>query len=152
MSTEIDDSAMPLVEHLTELRTRLIRAVIVIAVFFVGCFIVAEEIFEILVIPLQWGQPVRRGGGAQLHRAARSSSSCKLKIALFGAIFLAFPVIATELYKFVAPGLYKNERGGFPSVPHRHADPVRAGRLPRLLPHHAAGDGLLPVASSSSAR
>ena len=92
MSTEIDDSAMPLVEHLTELRTRLIRAVVVIAVFFVGCFIVAEEIFEILVIPFQWGQP---GEAVVLNFfALEEFFFVKLKIAFFGAMFLAFPVIA----------------------------------------------------------
>ena len=120
MSTEIDDSAMPLVEHLTELRTRLIRAVVVIAVFFVGCFIVAEEIFEILVIPFQWGQP---GKAVVLNFfALEEFFFVKLKIAFFGAMFLAFPVIATELYKFVAPGLYKNERGAF--LPFLIATPI----------------------------
>ena len=118
--SEIDDSAMPLVEHLTELRQRLIRAVIVIAVLFVACFIVAEEIFEILVIPFQWGQP---GEAVTLNFfALEEFFFVKLKIAFFGAMFLAFPVIATELYKFVAPGLYRNERRAF--LPFLVATPI----------------------------
>ena len=111
---------MPLIEHLAELRTRLIRAVIVIAVLFVVCFVFAEQIFEILVIPFQWGQP---GEAVVLNFfALEEFFFVKLRIAFFGAIFMAFPVIAIELYKFVAPGLYKNERGAF--LPFLVATPI----------------------------
>ena len=111
---------MPLIEHLTELRQRLIRAVIVIAVLFVACFVVAEEIFEILVLPFQWGQP---GEKVVLNFfALEEFFFVKMKIAFFGAMFLGFPVVATELYKFVAPGLYRNERRAF--LPFLIATPI----------------------------
>ena len=120
MSADLDDSAMPLVEHLTELRTRLIRAVIVIAVLFVACFVVAEEIFLLLVVPFQWGAT---GDNVVFNFfALEEFFFVKVKIAFFGAMFLGFPVIATELYKFVAPGLYKNERNAF--LPFLVATPI----------------------------
>lgn len=120
MSAEIDDSAMPLVEHLTELRSRLIRAVIVVGVLFVLCFIVAEQIFLLLVIPFQWGAP--NDNVVFNFFALEEFFFVKVKIAFFGAMFLGFPVIATELYKFVAPGLYRNERNAF--LPFLMATPV----------------------------
>lgn len=109
--SEIADSSAPLIEHLTELRQRLMKALIAIAIFFVICFIFADKIFNILVIPYQ------RGAGTDdvqfVYTALQEKFFVDMKIAFFGAIFIAFPVIATQIYKFVAPGLYKNERGAF---------------------------------------
>ncbi|MEM7301060.1 MAG: twin-arginine translocase subunit TatC [Pseudomonadota bacterium] len=117
---DIEDSAAPLIEHLIELRQRLMRAVIAIAVFFVICFIFAQEIFNILVIPYQ------RGAGVEevkfVFIALQEFFFVQLKIALFGALFIAFPVIASEIYKFVAPGLYRNERQAF--LPFLIATPI----------------------------
>ncbi len=118
---DIEQSSAPLVEHLVELRQRLIKAVIAIAVFFVICFIFANDIFNILVIPYE-----RAAGESQnlklIYTAPQEFFFVQLKIALFGSLFISFPVIANQIYKFVAPGLYKNERSAF--LPFLIATPV----------------------------
>lgn len=121
MSEEnLEDTSAPLIEHLIELRQRLFYSVIAIAVFFVVCFYFADEIFNILIIPYQ------KGAGTTdvkfIYTALQEKFFVEIKIALFGALFIAFPVIATQLYKFVAPGLYKNERGAF--LPFLFATPI----------------------------
>ncbi|HUV32423.1 MAG TPA: twin-arginine translocase subunit TatC [Devosiaceae bacterium] len=114
-------SEAPLIEHLTELRKRLIVAFAVIAVLFVGCFFVADSIFLFLLGPFE-----RASGGIEnvrlIYTAPQEFFFTKLSVALFAAIFLAFPVIATQLYMFVAPGLYKRERRAF--LPFLLATPV----------------------------
>ena len=120
MSEELEDSSAPLVEHLVELRDRLIRSMIAIAVFFVICFYFADEIFNILIIPYQ------KGAGTTdvkfIYTALQEKFFVEIKIAFFGAMFIAFPVIATQIYRFVAPGLYKKERGAF--LPFLFATPI----------------------------
>lgn len=110
-SDELEDSGAPLIEHLIELRQRLMKSLIAIAIFFVVCFIFADEIFNILVIPYQ------QGAGTTdvkfIYTALQEKFFVDVKIAFFGAMFIAFPVIATQIYKFMAPGLYKNERSAF---------------------------------------
>lgn len=118
---EIDNSSAPLVEHLIELRSRLVKAMLAIAVFFVICFIFADDIFNLLVVPFE------RAAGEDtqiklIYTAPQEYFFVQLKIALFGALFVAFPVIATQIYKFVAPGLYQNERGAF--LPFLVATPI----------------------------
>ena len=118
---ELEDTSAPLIEHLIELRQRLMRSVIAIAVFFVVCFIFADEIFNILVVPYERAA----GSDTQLKlifTAPQEYFFAQLKIALFGALFIAFPVIATQVYRFVAPGLYKSERSAF--LPFLIATPV----------------------------
>lgn len=118
---DIDLSKAPLIEHLTELRDRLIKTLIATAVMFVICFYFADEIFNILVWPYQ--QAV--GVDTQLrliYTAPQEFFFTQLKLSLFGALFLSFPVIAIQIYKFVAPGLYKNEKGAF--IPFLMATPI----------------------------
>jgi sec-independent protein translocase protein TatC len=118
--TDIDASSAPLIEHLVELRQRLMWSLVAIAIFFVICFIFADRIFNILVIPYQ------QGAGTQdvkfIFTALQEKFFVEIKIAFFGAMFISFPVIATQIYKFVAPGLYKNERGAF--LPFLIATPI----------------------------
>ncbi len=109
---EIEASKAPLMDHLIELRQRLIYALIGIGVGFVICFAFATQIYNLLVWPYQ----VARGEGQKIemiYTAPHEFFFTKLKLALFGAVFLAFPLIAYQVYKFVAPGLYKNEREAF---------------------------------------
>lgn len=118
---EIEASSAPLISHLIELRNRLMKSVIAIAVFFVVCFIFADQIFNILIIPYE------RAADADtrltlIFTAPQEYFFVQLKIAFFGALFIAFPVIATQIYKFVAPGLYKNERHAF--LPFLVATPI----------------------------
>lgn len=118
---DIEDTKAPLIEHLIELRQRLMWAVAAIFVAFVVCFIFAQDIYNILVIPYQ------KAAGADtrvemIYTAPQEFFFTQMKLALFGAIFIAFPVIASQVYMFVAPGLYKNERGAF--LPFLIATPV----------------------------
>jgi sec-independent protein translocase protein TatC len=109
---DVEASKAPLIEHLIELRTRLIYALAGVGVGFLICFSFATQIYNLLVWPYQ----VARGPGQKIemiYTAPHEFFFTKLKLALFGAVFLAFPIIAYQLYKFVAPGLYKNERQAF---------------------------------------
>lgn len=118
---DIDASKAPLIEHLIELRSRLIKSVLAIAVAFVVCFYFASDIFNILVVPYE-----RAAGELRdiqfIYTAPQEYFFTQLKLALFGALFLAFPVIAAQVYMFVAPGLYRNERGAF--LPFLIATPI----------------------------
>lgn len=118
---DIEASRAPLITHLIELRQRLIWSLVGLAVTMTACFFVAGEIFNILLVPYE-----RAAGEDQqlklIFTAPQEFFFTKLKIALFGGLCLSFPVIASQLYKFVAPGLYKNERSAF--LPYIIATPV----------------------------
>lgn len=116
---DIDASEAPLMDHLLELRTRLMWAVGGFAVAFIGSFVYSTEIFHLLVLPFRWGT------GAEVRLISIKLLGfflVKLKIAMFGGMFIAFPLIATQIYKFVAPGLYKHERQAL--FPYLIATPV----------------------------
>ncbi|CAN5180292.1 twin-arginine translocase subunit TatC [soil metagenome] len=118
---EIEASRAPLIDHLIELRARLIKSLIAFLVMFFICFAFATQIYNILVQPYVWA--AGPGANVQLiYTAPLEYLFTQIKIAAFGAGFFAFPVIATQLYKFVAPGLYKNERNAF--APYLAATPV----------------------------
>ena len=108
---DIDASKAPLMDHLIELRSRLIKALLALFVMFIGCFYFATEIYNILVWPFVWVAGV--GASKFIYTALLEYFLTKLKLALFGAAFLAFPVIAGQIYMFVAPGLYRHERQAF---------------------------------------
>jgi len=118
---ELAGTEATLIEHLTELRTRLIYSVAAIGVLFVFCFFIADWLFDFLLEPFKNAadsiEDVRL-----IYTAPQEFFFTKLKLALFGAVFLAFPVIATQIYAFVAPGLYKKERRAF--LPYLIATPV----------------------------
>ncbi len=118
---DIESSRAPLIDHLIELRARLIRALIAFFVMFIGCFAVAKPIYNILVWPY-----VRAVGGAQdahmIYTHGLEFFQTQILVAAFGAAFLSFPVVAIQIYKFVAPGLYKHERKAF--LPYLVATPV----------------------------
>jgi sec-independent protein translocase protein TatC len=118
---DIDASKAPLLEHLVELRQRLIWSLAAVGVSFVVCFIFAKQIYNLLVLPYKWAS----GGGApieMIYTAPQEFLFTQMKLALFGAVCISFPIIAIQLYKFVAPGLYKNERKAF--LPYLAATPV----------------------------
>jgi sec-independent protein translocase protein TatC len=117
---DIDASKAPLMDHLIELRTRLIYAVAAFFVMFILCFTIARHIYDILVWPYVWASGSDHVRLIATHFLEQIFT--QLKLAMFGAAFLSFPVIATQVYKFVAPGLYKNERGAF--LPYLIATPV----------------------------
>lgn len=109
---DIEASRAPLLDHLIELRSRLIKSMVVILIAFAICFYFAQDIFNILLVPYE-----RVAGDKPeltlIFTAPQEFFLTQLKLALFGALFLAFPVLAIQLYMFVAPGLYKAERGAF---------------------------------------
>jgi len=117
---EIEQSKAPLLDHLIELRSRLIKALIAFAVAFIFCFAFAKQIYNILVWPFVWVAGIENS--KFIYTALLEYFLTQLKIAMFGAAFLAFPVIAAQIYMFVAPGLYRNERQAF--VPYLIATPV----------------------------
>lgn len=118
---ELAGTEATLIEHLTELRTRLIYALLAIAVLFVGCFFASDWLFEFLLLPFKTAagsvEDVRL-----IYTAPQEFFFTKLTLSLFGAVFLAFPVIASQIYAFVAPGLYKKERFAF--LPYLIATPI----------------------------
>jgi sec-independent protein translocase protein TatC len=120
--TEIEASSAPLIEHLAELRTRLIKSVIGFAIMFVVSFYFADKIFNFLLLPYQWAVGEQADELKLIFTAPQEFFFTQLKIGLFGGLFLAFPLIATQIYMFVAPGLYKHERNAF--KPYLYATPV----------------------------
>lgn len=96
---------MPLLDHLVELRTRLLKSLLAIGLAFGVCLYFARPIFAVLVQPL-----VRAGQGKMVYTQLFEAFFVEVKVALFAATMIAFPVIANQLWKFVAPGLYRKEK------------------------------------------
>jgi sec-independent protein translocase protein TatC len=120
---ELKGSEAPLLDHLIELRKRLIRSVIVLFVLLIACFFVAEQIFDILVQPYRSVVPIDQLDNFRLiYTAPQEYFFTQLSLAFFGALFIGFPYLAYEIYSFVAPGLYKKERRAF--IPYLVATPL----------------------------
>lgn len=117
---DIDESEAPLLDHLIELRGRLLRCVIALAIAFVICLNFADEIFGFLVRPLTAAFP--QGEGRLIYTKLYEAFFVELKVALFAAFFVSFPIIANQLWAFVAPGLYAREKRAF--LPFLIATPV----------------------------
>src|SRR6202521_3463438 len=108
---DIESTKAPLMEHLIELRSRLIKALIAFGIAFVVCFFFAKTIYNVLTWPFVWVAGPENS--RFIYTGLLEYFVVQLKLALFGAAFIAFPVIATQIYMFVAPGLYRNERQAF---------------------------------------
>ncbi|WP_128892015.1 twin-arginine translocase subunit TatC [Erythrobacter sp. HKB08] len=120
---DIDESQAPLLDHLIELRGRLVRCVFALAVAFAVCLYFADEIYGFLVRPLEAAFPP--GEGRLIYTQLYEAFFVELKVALFGAFCISFPIIANQLWAFVAPGLYANEKKAF--LPFLFATPVLFG-------------------------
>ena len=105
---DIDDTKQPLLAHLIELRRRLLWSLATIVLFFFICFHFATDIFAILVQPL-----LRAGQGKLIYTDIFEAFFVQVKVALFAALMLSFPMLATQLWRFVAPGLYAKEKKAF---------------------------------------
>ncbi|ESX74233.1 MULTISPECIES: twin-arginine translocase subunit TatC [unclassified Mesorhizobium] len=122
---EIEKSSAPLMEHLIELRRRLMWSIGGFFVAFLVCFFFAKKLFNLLVIPFRWAT---QWAGLDPHKveliytAPQEFFFTQVKLAMFGGMVIAFPLIATQIYKFIAPGLYKNERNAF--LPFLIASPI----------------------------
>ena len=120
---EIEDSKAPLLDHLIELRSRLIKAVIAFLLAFLVCFYFSRQIYNVLVEP--YVNVVGADKATLIATHFLEQFYTNLKLSMFGAGFIAFPVIATQIYMFVAPGLYRKERRAF--LPYLVATPVFFG-------------------------
>lgn len=103
--SDFDESKMPLIEHLIELRKRLLWSFAALGIAFCICLYFAEPIFGFLVQPL-----LHAGQGKLIYTDIFEAFFVNLKVAFFAALMAAFPVIVSQIWRFVAPGLYKNEK------------------------------------------
>ena len=103
---------MSLIDHLTELRKRLLWSFLYIIIIFVICFYFASDLFAFLAKPLVDLMDTENGQGF-IYTALQEAFFTELKIAFFFALFFSFPLISIQIWKFIAPGLYKNERHAF---------------------------------------
>ncbi len=117
---DIEASKAPLLDHLIELRSRLIKALLGFGIAFILCFFIAKHIYNWLVWPFVWVAGPENS--KFIYTALLEYFITQLKVALFGAGFISFPLVATQIYKFVAPGLYRHERAAF--RPYLIATPV----------------------------
>ena len=110
--SQIDDSKAPLLEHLIELRTRMIRSVAALLAAFFICFYFAGDIFDFLARPLA-EQLAGREDARMIFTDMTEVFFTQVKVAFFAALFFSFPFMANEMWKFITPGLYKNEKEAF---------------------------------------
>ena len=110
---ELEDSAAPLIEHLTELRSRLIRSLLAFVIGMVICFTVWNPIFNFLTAPLCRALEVEGQDCGLIFIALEEGFFVAIQISLLGGLVLSFPVISYQMWRFVAPGLYRSEKGAF---------------------------------------
>jgi sec-independent protein translocase protein TatC len=125
MTREDEDKAIeatkaPLMEHLVELRSRLIKALAAFALAAILCFFFAKHIYNVLTWPYVWVAGPENS--RFIYTGLLEYFVVQLKLALFGAAFISFPVVASQIYMFVAPGLYRKERQAF--LPYLVATPI----------------------------
>jgi sec-independent protein translocase protein TatC len=116
----IESTKAPLMEHLIELRSRLIKALIAFGIAFVLCFFFAKTIYNVLTWPFVWVAGPENS--KFIYTGLLEYFIVQLKLAMFGGAFIAFPIIATQVYMFVAPGLYRHEKQAF--LPYLVATPI----------------------------
>lgn len=114
---DIDDTKQPLLEHLIELRRRLMWSLATLVIAFFVCFHFAPQIYAVLVQPLK-----HAGQGKLIYTDVFEAFFTQVKVGLFAALMVSFPVIATQLWRFIAPGLYAKEKNAF--LPFLLATPV----------------------------
>jgi sec-independent protein translocase protein TatC len=117
---DIDESQAPLLDHLIELRSRLLKSIMALGAAFAVCLYFSGQIFAFLVRPLTAAFPP--GQGRLIYTKLYEAFFVEIKVALFAAFFVSFPIIANQLWAFVAPGLYAKEKKAF--LPFIWATPV----------------------------
>jgi sec-independent protein translocase protein TatC len=108
MISDIDDSKAPLLDHLVELRRRLLWCVGTLLIGFFVCLYFARPIFSVLVQPLR-----AAGQGTLVYTDVMEAFFSEVKVAFFAALMISFPVLATQIWRFVAPGMYAKEKRAF---------------------------------------
>jgi sec-independent protein translocase protein TatC len=110
---DIDDTSAPLIEHLAELRSRLIKSALAFVVAMVACFTIATPIFNFLTEPLCNALTERGQNCDLIFISPQEGFFVAIKVSVFGGFMVSFPIIATQLWRFIAPGLYRSEKGAF---------------------------------------
>jgi sec-independent protein translocase protein TatC len=110
---DVDGFRMPLIDHLIELRRRLLYCLVALIALFFVCYAFAPSIYGFLVQPLADILAEKGDERRMIYTALHEAFFAYVKVAMFAAVFLGFPVIAVQLWKFVAPGLYREERRAF---------------------------------------
>jgi sec-independent protein translocase protein TatC len=110
---DIDDTTAPLIEHLAELRSRLIYSVVAFAICMLACFAVARPIFNFLAQPLTQVLADLGQKPELIYTGLQQGFMTQVRISVFGGFVLAFPVIGYQMWRFVAPGLYRQEKNAF---------------------------------------
>src|SRR5215471_15521273 len=108
---DIENTKAPLMDHLIELRSRLIKSLVAFGIALIGCFFFAKQIYNMLTWPYVWVAGPEHA--RFIYTGLLEYFIVQIKIAMFGAAFLSFPIVATQIYMFVAPGLYRHERNAF---------------------------------------
>ena len=109
----LEEKSMPLLDHLIELRTRLLRSAIAILVLFFVCYYFSPQLYDFLVAPLADVLHEMGGERRMIFTALHEAFFTYIKVAFFAAMFLAFPFISIQVWMFIAPGLYKKEKRAF---------------------------------------
>jgi sec-independent protein translocase protein TatC len=110
---ELDKSKAPLLEHLVELRKRLLWCVLVLGIAFGLCLWQARPIFAFLAQPLVKAMSTMPGGARLIYTSVFEAFFAEIKVAFFAALMISFPFIANQIWRFVAPGLYSREKKAF---------------------------------------
>ncbi|MEQ8195390.1 MAG: twin-arginine translocase subunit TatC [Rhodospirillales bacterium] len=113
MAEELDDKKMPLLDHLVELRNRLLKSVVAILLLFFVCYYFAEHIYAFLAQPLADILTASGGQRRLIFTGLHEAFFTYIKVSFFAALFLAFPFISMQVWMFVAPALYKHEKRAF---------------------------------------
>ena len=120
--TNKDIKQASFVEHLTELRSRLIKSIIYLFIFFLICYLYSEEIYSFLLAPYSNAVRDDESNRRMIFTALQETFITYLKVSFFAAMFVASPIILTQIWKFIAPGLYKNEKKAL--LPYLIATPI----------------------------
>ncbi|MDX2224214.1 MAG: twin-arginine translocase subunit TatC [Rhodospirillaceae bacterium] len=122
MAENPDSHTMPLLDHLLELRQRLLYSIVALLVTFMGSFYFAPYIFDFLMQPLAKAMQEVGGTNRMIYTHLTENFFTQMKVAFFSAAFITFPIFANQLWLFVAPGLYRHERKAI--LPFLVASPV----------------------------
>lgn len=120
-NVEADGARMPLIDHLIELRQRLMYSMVALLISFAGCYYYSAQIYDFLVEPLAKAL-VGKPGHHLIYTALTEAFITRIKVSFWAACFISFPIVASQIWMFVAPGLYEKERGAF--LPYLVATPI----------------------------
>ena len=140
----VDENTGTFVGHLTELRSRLVKSFAFLFFLFIGCYFFSTEIYRFLVQPYSDVVLLENLDRRLIFTALHEAFLTYLKVAFFAAFFISSPFFLIQLWKFIAPGLYKNEKKSLTSVFNRYTFTLFIRWLYRLLLNNASSDKIFP--------